>query len=86
MASGPIVVLAFSLRGKYLFDDFTPIVSALGCVWVAGSGWVLSGIAKSAGGWGQVEIGDAILISLFVLTTHVGFAFFLTIVGLGRMH
>lgn len=86
MAAGPLVLLAFGAAGKHLADDFVPMALALLGAWIVTSAWVLNGIARSLGGWGELSIGDLIVMPLLLLASNVAMLVLLVSIGFGRMH
>jgi len=81
-----VVWLCAALGGKYLLDDPAFVLVALLAFWSIGSGWVLAGRASEAGGWGELEVAELLVIPFILLGAIIGSIVVLGAVGFGHMH
>jgi hypothetical protein len=74
------------MGGKYLLDDPAFVLVSLLAFWIAGNTWVLAARANQVNGWGELEIGEVILIPLVTLGAMFGSIFLVGVIGFGHMH
>ena len=81
----PTVLVAFAVTGSYIADNL-PFLIAVGLIWVAGSTWVLAGVATESGGWNEFQISTFFLLPLLTACIILTPICALALWGLGRMH
>jgi hypothetical protein len=84
---GPVVVWACgAIAHKYLLDNPAFVIGSLMALWVAGTGWVLGGRASEIGGWGELQLAEALVIPAATLIAIAASILLLGFVGFGHMH
>ena len=82
----PLIGAVSMLTGVPLLDDSPYYLVGLIMFWIAGSTWVLAGLAQREGGFGNLEVVQILLIPILLLVMIFGGTFFLMMVGLSQMH
>jgi hypothetical protein len=81
------VAFAGLVFGRVDFQDHvTLILVSLLLIWGVGTAWVLAARATELRGWGELQIGELVLLPLVTLFCVFGLFFMLFLWALGHMH
>jgi hypothetical protein len=82
---GPLTFAALLKRVDFI-DRLAAILVSLLALSAAGTAWVLAARANQVNGWGQLNVGEVLLVLLVAFGSALGTFFILCMWALGHMH